>query len=104
VIVSTRACAAATDLADERLNDTMCYGNAVGNLTNLLIFAENYNVLRVMSGMGGLAYSNVSHPAACLLCVPLRPSTYPSPPTPTPLCSDRGRLRYHVQLEYTTPV
>lgn len=28
------------------------------DLTSLRIFAENYNVLRVMSGMGGLAYSN----------------------------------------------
>ena len=25
---------------------------------NLTIFAVNYNVLRIMSGMGGLAYSN----------------------------------------------
>jgi hypothetical protein len=25
---------------------------------NLRVFAVNYNVLRVMSGMGGLAYSN----------------------------------------------
>ena len=29
--------------------------NAAGNLT---VFAVNYNVLRIMSGMGGLAYSN----------------------------------------------
>jgi hypothetical protein len=28
------------------------------NLTQLKIFAENYNVFRIMSGMGGLAYSN----------------------------------------------
>jgi hypothetical protein len=26
--------------------------------TNSVIFAVNYNVLRIMSGMGGLAYSN----------------------------------------------
>ena len=25
---------------------------------NLMMFATNYNVLRIMSGMGGLAYSN----------------------------------------------
>jgi hypothetical protein len=25
---------------------------------NIKVFATNYNVLRVMSGMGGLAYSN----------------------------------------------
>lgn len=28
------------------------------NLTALKVFAENYNVFRIMSGMGGLAYSN----------------------------------------------
>ena len=27
-------------------------------VANALIFAVNYNVLRIMSGMGGLAYSN----------------------------------------------
>ena len=30
-------------------------GNA---FTTIKVFAVNYNVLRVMSGMGGLAYSN----------------------------------------------
>jgi len=29
-----------------------------GKATNLIVDAENYNVLRIMSGMGGLAYSN----------------------------------------------
>jgi hypothetical protein len=29
-----------------------------GRTANLLMFAVNYNVLRIMSGMGGLAYSN----------------------------------------------
>ena len=29
-----------------------------GNTHNINIFAVNYNVLRIMSGMGGLAYSN----------------------------------------------
>ena len=34
--------------------------NAVGSVTSssVYVFATNYNVLRVMSGMGGLAYSN----------------------------------------------
>lgn len=32
--------------------------NSASNLTSLRVFAENYNVLRIMSGMGGLAYSN----------------------------------------------
>ena len=30
----------------------------VGDSDELLVFATNYNVLRIMSGMGGLAYSN----------------------------------------------
>lgn len=30
----------------------------VADLTALRLYAENYNVLRIMSGMGGLAYSN----------------------------------------------
>ena len=30
----------------------------VDTVTNLYLFAMNYNVLRIMSGMGGLAYSN----------------------------------------------
>jgi hypothetical protein len=29
-----------------------------GQALNLNIYAVNYNVLRIMSGMGGLAYSN----------------------------------------------
>jgi len=34
--------------------------NSVGNATSstVRVYATNYNVLRVMSGMGGLAYSN----------------------------------------------
>ena len=30
----------------------------VSSANNLYLFALNYNVLRIMSGMGGLAYSN----------------------------------------------
>ena len=33
-------------------------GVTVGESDELLVFATNYNVLRIMSGMGGLAYSN----------------------------------------------
>ena len=33
-------------------------GNDVDASDQLFIFAVNYNVLRIMSGMGGLAYSN----------------------------------------------
>ena len=39
------------------LSDDVTLSN-VTELTNLNIYAESYNVLRVMSGMGGLAYSN----------------------------------------------
>jgi len=33
-----------------------CSGSATG--ANIMVYAVNYNVLRIMSGMGGLAYSN----------------------------------------------
>jgi hypothetical protein len=37
----------------------MIFGANVGAAaTTLKVFAVNYNVLRIMSGMGGLAYSN----------------------------------------------
>jgi len=35
---------------------TLEFGASVGS--NCYIYAVNYNVLRIMSGMGGLAYSN----------------------------------------------
>ena len=38
-------------------NATLNLGNPVAT-NNIKVFAVNYNVLRVMSGMGGLAYSN----------------------------------------------
>jgi len=34
------------------------FGTAAADMTNLYVYAVNYNVLRIMSGMGGLAYSN----------------------------------------------
>jgi len=40
------------------LSEDTAVANIEGNLTNCLIFAESYNVLRVLSGMGGLAYSS----------------------------------------------
>jgi len=39
-------------------NATLVLSAVSGTVTNLKVFAVNYNVLRVMSGMGGLAYSN----------------------------------------------
>ena len=38
-------------------NAKMVFGNVLAN-TNIHVYAVNYNVLRIMSGMGGLAYSN----------------------------------------------
>jgi len=40
------------------LNMTMSSAVTSGNTGRVKIFAVNYNVLRIMSGMGGLAYSN----------------------------------------------
>lgn len=36
----------------------LIFDDAPGSDSNLKVFAVNYNVLRIMSGMGGLAYSN----------------------------------------------
>lgn len=47
---------AATAIANCTSEDVTTTNNT--ELTALKIFAENYNVLRIMSGMGGLAYSN----------------------------------------------
>jgi len=33
-------------------------GNTGSGAAKIKVFATNYNVLRIMSGMGGLAYSN----------------------------------------------
>ena len=41
---------------DGLVNEALSGGNA--DVVKLTIFAVNYNVLRIMSGMGGLAYSN----------------------------------------------
>jgi hypothetical protein len=38
-------------------NETETYA-ITGNLTSLEVYALNYNVLRIMSGMGGIAYAN----------------------------------------------
>ena len=40
------------------LNLTLTDAAAAGNGVRIRIYAVNYNVLRIMSGMGGLAYSN----------------------------------------------
>ena len=49
LVLTTKACTATT--SDLILDDTVCAANAIGNLTNLLVFAENYNVLRIASGI-----------------------------------------------------
>ena len=59
LVVSTKAgSVATTDAANVITDDTKTYANIEGNLTNLLVFAESYNVLRILSGMGGLAYTS----------------------------------------------
>ena len=45
------------DNATLQLNTTALMGTS-GTTPVVKVFATNYNVLRVMSGMGGLAYSN----------------------------------------------
>ena len=50
------ASAAGTGVANVAAEDTTL--TAATSLTALKVFAENYNVFRIMSGMGGLAYSN----------------------------------------------
>jgi hypothetical protein len=40
------------------LTEEETYANVEGNCTNLLVFAESFNILRILSGMGGLAYSS----------------------------------------------
>ena len=39
-------------------NAKLVFGGTAPNADNINVYAVNYNVLRVMSGMGGLAYSN----------------------------------------------
>jgi hypothetical protein len=55
LVVTTKAASVATTLpANAIVNEDITYANAEGNLTQLLLFAESYNILRVLSGMGGL--------------------------------------------------
>jgi len=56
LIVTTKACSSIDTANINTESETLATASA--NLTNLLIFGESYNVLRIMSGMGGLAYSN----------------------------------------------
>ena len=41
-----------------RIDNAQLTGTTIGQDTAINIYAVNYNVLRIMSGMGGLAYSN----------------------------------------------
>jgi hypothetical protein len=41
-----------------RIDNARLIIDNVSSTNNLYLFAMNYNVLRIMSGMGGLAYSN----------------------------------------------
>ena len=41
-----------------RIDNAVLNLTTVGSASEVHVFAHSYNVLRVMSGMGGLAYSN----------------------------------------------
>ena len=45
-------------IKDYRINNAELEFGISSDTTNLNIYAVNYNVLRIMSGMGGLLYSN----------------------------------------------
>lgn len=52
LVVTTKAASVATtDPANAITTEDVTYANAEGNLTSLLVFAESYNVLRILSGM-----------------------------------------------------
>lgn len=58
LVVTTKAGSVEYDDAANITSEDVTLANVAGNLTNLLVYAESFNVLRIMSGMGGLAYSN----------------------------------------------
>ena len=58
LIVSTKAGSVAYNDEANILDENITLANVEGNLTSLLVFAESMNVLRILSGMGGLAYSS----------------------------------------------
>jgi len=60
LVITTKAASVATAnaTANDITSDDVTFANAEGNLTQLLVFAESYNVLRCLSGMAGLAYSS----------------------------------------------
>jgi hypothetical protein len=58
LVVTTKAGSVAYDDAANITSEDVTLANVAGNLTNLLVFCESFNVLRVMSGMGGLGYSS----------------------------------------------
>ena len=47
-----------TSTSQNQKDDTTRYTGQVQNDIQARVFAINYNVLRIMSGMGGMAYSN----------------------------------------------
>jgi hypothetical protein len=57
-LVTTKAGSVAYNDEANILDETMTLANVEGNLTSLLVFAESMNILRILSGMGGLAYSS----------------------------------------------
>jgi len=58
LVLTTKAGSVAYNDVANVVSEDVTLANVEGNLTNLLIFSESFNILRIMSGMGGLAYSN----------------------------------------------
>lgn len=58
LVMQTKAGSVAYNDFPNVLTENQTLANVEGNLTNALVFAESYNVLRILSGMGGLAYSS----------------------------------------------
>ena len=56
LVVTTKSGSVAYNDAANITSEDVTLANIEGNLTNLLVFAENFNVLRILSGMGGLSY------------------------------------------------
>lgn len=58
LVVTTKAGSVAYNDAANVTSEDVTLANVSGNLNSLLVYAQSFNVLRILSGMGGLAYSN----------------------------------------------
>ena len=55
--ITMKQCAVANEDAANLTSENTTYARGTG-LTNLNVYAKNYNVLRIMSGMGGIAFAS----------------------------------------------